>query len=169
MFQISKRKIALFLTLLLLVSCVTPVAYAAGGVEWAGTYSSPDNNTVTAYPLPTDTSVEQVWAVKVGNSPIVIADGYIYTCHAAQEGQGDGTLYKLDQNSGQTIATAKTGLTHELQYSHIVYGGNLLYISMSMGLWCPMVLCLTQPVAASHWKRICMILEPDTTGPTVLW
>lgn len=130
MFRVSKRKIALFLTLLLLMSCMTPVAYAAGGVEWAGTYSSPDNNTVTVYPLPTDTSVEQVWAAKVGNSPIVIADGYIYTCHAAQGGQGDGTLYKLDQGSGQIIATVKTVLTHELQYSHIVYGGNLLYISV---------------------------------------
>lgn len=130
MFRISKHKIPLFLALLLLVSCVTPVAFAAGDVEWAGTYSSPDNNTVTAYPLPTDASVEQVWVAKVGNSPIVIADGSIYTCHTAQKGQGDGTLYKLDQNSGRTIATAKTGLTHELQYSHIVYGGNLLYISV---------------------------------------
>lgn len=130
MFRVCKRKIALCLTLLLIVSCVTPAVNAAGGVEWAGTYSSPDNNTVTAYPLPTDASVEQVWAAKVGNSPIVIVDGYIYTCHSAQGGGGKGTLYKLDKNSGEIVKTAETGLVHELQYSHITYGGNLFYISV---------------------------------------
>ena len=134
MFQISKRKMALCLTLLLLVSCMTPAASAAGGVEWAGTYSSPDNNTVVDYPLPTDTSVEQVWAAQVGNSPIVIADGYIYTCHVSESGGGDGTLYKLDRNSGAVVGQVETGLTSEYQYSHIVYGGDLIYISAPLAI-----------------------------------
>ena len=128
MFRISKHKIALCLTLLLLVSGMSPAAFAAGGVEWAGTYSSPDNNTVVNYPLPTDTGVEQVWAAQVGNSPVVITDGSIYTCHATRE--SNGTLYKINQNNGEIVKQAVTGLTDDYQYSHIVYGGGLLYISV---------------------------------------
>lgn len=133
MFQRIQRKIALCLTFLLLFSCMTPAVSAAGGVEWTGTYSSPDNNTIVNYPLPTDTSVEQVWAAPVGNSTIAIVDGYIFTCHVSQGGGGDGTLYKIDKDNGEVVKTAKTGLTHENQYSHIVYGGGLLYISVPGG------------------------------------
>ena len=131
--QTMKRKTALLLTLLLLVSCMTPAASAAGRVEWAGTYSSPDNNTVVTYPLPTSTSVEQVWASKVGNSTITIVDDYIYTCHASKGGGGDGTLYKIDKDSGEVVDSVKTGLIYEEQYSHIAYGDGLLYISVPGG------------------------------------
>lgn len=131
--QTMKRKTALLLTILLLISCMTPPAFAAERVEWAGTYSSPDNNTVVTYPLPTSTGVEQVWASKVGNSTIAIVDDYIYTCHVSRGGGGDGTLYKIDKDSGEVIASVKTGLIYEDQYSHIVCGGGLLYISVPGG------------------------------------
>ena len=102
-------------------------------VEWSGTYTSENNNTITNTVLPTDPNrIQQTWAAQVGNNTIVIVDDYIYTYNGVSgntDTSGGGTLYKLDKETGEVVSTLSLSVGTTYYYSYMIYGGGLLYIS----------------------------------------
>ena len=102
-------------------------------VEWSGTYTSENNNTITNSVLPTDPNrIQQTWAAQVGNNTIVIVDDYIYTYNGVSgntDTSGGGTLYKLDKETGEVVSTLSLSVGTTYYYSYMIYGGGLLYIS----------------------------------------
>ena len=102
-------------------------------VEWSGTYSSENNNTITNSVLPTDPNrIQQTWAAQVGNNTIVIVDDYIYTYNGVSgntDTSGGGTLYKLDKETGEVVSTLSLSVGTTYYYSYMIYCGGLLYIS----------------------------------------
>lgn len=102
-------------------------------VEWSGTYSSENNNTITNTVLPTDPNrIQKAWDAQVGNNTIVIVDDYIYTYNGVSgntDTSGGGTLYKLDKETGEVVSTLSLSVGTTYYYSYMIYGGGLLYIS----------------------------------------
>jgi len=102
-------------------------------VEWSGTYTSENNNTITNTVLPTDPNrIQQTWAAQVGNNTIVIVDDYIYTYNGVSgntDTSGGGTLYKLSKETGKVVSTLSLSVGTTYYYSYMIYGGGLLYIS----------------------------------------
>ena len=102
-------------------------------VEWSGTYTSENNNTITNSVLPTDPNrIQQTWAAQVGNNTIVIVDDYIYTYNGVSgntDTSGGGTLYKLSKETGKVVSTLSLSVGTTYYYSYMIYGGGLLYIS----------------------------------------
>ena len=102
-------------------------------VEWSGTYSSENNNTITNTVLPTDPNrIQKAWDAQVGNNTIVIVDDYIYTYNGVSgntDTSGGGTLYKLDKETGEVVSTLSLSVGTTYYYSYMIYCGGLLYIS----------------------------------------
>ena len=102
-------------------------------VEWSGTYTSENNNTITNSVLPTDPNrIQKAWDAQVGNNTIVIVDDYIYTYNGVSgntDTSGGGTLYKLDKETGEVVSTLSLSVGTTYYYSYMIYGGGLLYIS----------------------------------------
>lgn len=102
-------------------------------VEWSGTYTSENNNTITNSVLPTDPNrIQKAWDAQVGNNTIVIVDDYIYTYNGVSGNtntSGGGTLYKLDKETGEVVSTLSLSVGTTYYYSYMIYGGGLLYIS----------------------------------------
>lgn len=102
-------------------------------VEWSGTYTFANNNTITNTVLPTDPNrVQQAWAAQVGNNTIVIVDDYIYTYDGVSgtaDASAGGTLYKLSKDTGEVVSTLSLDVGTTYYYSYMIYGGGLLYIS----------------------------------------
>lgn len=102
-------------------------------IGWAGSFTMPDNNTVTTAEIPVESNkIQKAWDAKVGNSPIVIVDEYIYTYDGVNPNGGtdnDGTLYKIDKKTGEIVDTLTCRMSSGYYYSYIIYGGGLIYVS----------------------------------------
>lgn len=102
-------------------------------IGWSGSFTMPDNNTVTTAEIPVEPNrIQKAWDAKVGNSPIVIVDEYIYTYNGVNMTGGtdnDGTLYKIHKETGEIVAEQTCRMSGSYYYSYILYGGGLIYVS----------------------------------------
>ena len=146
------KKLTVFCLVMLLMLSVAPTSAMAAShsVDWAGTYTSEYNNTVTTAPIPyTGAQLVKLWEASVGEGAIAIVDGYIYTYNGVTGGgvTADGILYKVDMNTGETAASLDLGVTTGNYYSYTFYGDGYLYIS------CPTaIMCVDIDTFSLKWK-----------------
>lgn len=106
-------------------------------IGWSGSFTMPDNNTVTTAEIPVEPNkTQKAWDVKAGNGTITIVDDYIYTYDGTDQGYANknpeelgGTLYKIDKNTGEVVASQWCEICCELYYAYTIYGDGLIYVS----------------------------------------
>ena len=118
--------------LVLAVLLSTSVLAADGTVHWSGTFTHPNNNTVTTAPLPADpTSVTQVWSKPVGNNTVVIVGDYLYTYEGNREDDwGDcyPVFYKINKNTGEVVKSTSCDVATGNYYSYSIYANGRIYV-----------------------------------------
>jgi len=139
-----RRLTSFCLVVLLLLSMVPAAALAAEvtaqhSVDWAGTYTSEYNNSVTTAPIPyTGAQLVKLWDAPVGEGAIAIVDGYIYTYNGVTGGgvTAKGVLYKVDKNTGEIVQSLNIGVETGNYYSYTFYGDGYLYVSCPTAIMC---------------------------------
>lgn len=126
----AKRLLSVLLVLGIML-CMSTLAFAAEGPEWSGSYTAEKNNLTTNLPLPTNPErVEKQWQAEVGTGTIAIADGYIYTYDGTLvwgSSEREGTLYKIDQATGEVIKELNTGIHSMYNYSATLYKNGTVF------------------------------------------
>lgn len=130
----KKRLSALCITLVMLFSILSlPVSAAhATDVEWSGTFTGTNNNTVTTAALPSESGkTELAWSSEVGNNTVVIVDDAIYTYDGVNPYQGydaGGTFCKIDKDTGEVLKTLECAVSTDFYYSYSIYADGLIYV-----------------------------------------
>ena len=133
----AKRFLSVLLVLGIMLCMSTP-AFAAEGPEWSGSYTAENNNLTTNLPLPTTSErVEKQWQADVGTGTIAIADGYIYTYDGTLvwgSQDREGTLYKVDQATGEIVKELRTGIHSLYNYSATLYENGTVFVAGANGV-----------------------------------
>lgn len=102
-------------------------------IGWSGSFTMQDNNTVTTADIPVEhNKIQKAWDAKVGNSPVVIVDDYVYTYNGVNttgKTDNDGILYKVNKTTGEIVDSITCNMSGGYYYSYIIYGGGLIYVS----------------------------------------
>lgn len=102
--------------------------------EWPHLRQDNNNNAVVNYPTPTKSDETVLyWATKLGEgfdsdacSPPILVDGFLYTYSGT-------TLYKIDKNTGQVVASAAMAEKSSFAINPPTYANGMIFVGLAGG------------------------------------